>query len=48
MTWDFLALLPIPDEGVLQIFIALAGFEPVAFGFSGQHTNRYTAKATMS
>jgi hypothetical protein len=39
---------PIPEEGVLQIFIALAGFKPVAFRFSGQHTNHYTTKATMS
>jgi hypothetical protein len=46
------ALLPTREEGVLRIFIAvkksiaLAGFEPVTFGSSGNHTNHYTIKAT--
>jgi hypothetical protein len=41
-----------PKEGVLRIFIALKnpsswpGFEPATFGYSGQHTNHYTTKAT--
>jgi hypothetical protein len=41
--WDF--KLPIREEGVLRIFIALKnpspwpGFEPATFGFSGQNTN---------
>jgi hypothetical protein len=45
------ALLPIREEGVLRIFIALKnqstwpGFEPVTFRSSGQHTNHYTTKA---
>jgi hypothetical protein len=51
-TWDLPALLPIREEGVLRIFIALKnpstwpGFEPATFGSSGQHTNHYTTKAT--
>jgi hypothetical protein len=51
-TWDLTALLPIREEGVLRIFIALKnplpwpGFEPSNFGCSGQHTNHYTTKAT--
>jgi hypothetical protein len=54
MTWDLPALLPIREEFVLRIFIALkksialAGFEPVTFGPSGQHTNHYTTKATFN
>jgi hypothetical protein len=46
------ALLPIREEGVLRIFIALKnlspwpGFEPVSFGSSGQHTNHHTTEAT--
>jgi hypothetical protein len=49
---DLPALLPIREEGVLRIFIALKnptpwpGFEPATFGSSGQHTNHYTIKAT--
>jgi hypothetical protein len=45
------ALLPIREEGVLRIFIALKnpspwlGFEPASCGSSGQHTNHYTTKA---
>jgi hypothetical protein len=35
-----------PKEGVLRIFIALAGFEPATVGSSGKQTNHYTAKAT--
>jgi hypothetical protein len=35
-----------PKEGVLQIFIALAGLEPAAFWSSGKHTNHYTSKVT--
>jgi hypothetical protein len=52
MTWDFPALLPIREEGVLRIFIALkksmalSGFEPANFGSSGKHTNHCTTKAT--
>jgi hypothetical protein len=52
-TWDFPALLPIREEGVLRIFIALKipspwpGFESATFGSSGQHTNHYTIKATI-
>jgi hypothetical protein len=52
MTWDIPALLPIREEGVLRIFIALKnpspwlGFEPATFGSSGQHTSHYTTKAT--
>jgi hypothetical protein len=42
MTWDLPALLPIREEGVLRIFIALAGFKS-----SGKHTNHYTTKATQ-
>jgi hypothetical protein len=40
-TWDLPALLPIREEGVLRIFIALKnpslwpGFEPATFGFKG-------------
>jgi hypothetical protein len=51
MTWDLPALLPIREEGVLRIFIALKnplpwpGFEPTTFGSSSQHTNHYTTKA---
>jgi hypothetical protein len=51
-TWDLLALLPIQEEGVLRIFIALkesialTGFEPATFGSSDNHTNHYTTKAT--
>jgi hypothetical protein len=51
-TWDLPALLLIREEGVLRIFIALTnpspwpGFEPAAFGSSGQHTNHYTTKTT--
>jgi hypothetical protein len=51
-TCDLPALLPIREEGVLRIFIALKnpspwpGFEPANFGYSGQHTNHYTIKAT--
>jgi hypothetical protein len=53
MTWDLPALLPIREEGVLRIFIALKnpsswpGFEPATFGSSDQHTNHYTTKATI-
>jgi hypothetical protein len=53
MTWDLPALLPIWEEGVLQICIALKnpspgpGFEPATFGSSGQHTNHYTTKVTQ-
>jgi hypothetical protein len=53
-TWDLPALLPIREEGVLRIFIALKnpslwpGFEPATFGSSGQHTNHYTTKATVA
>jgi hypothetical protein len=36
-----------PKEGVLMMFIALAGFEPAAFGSSGKHTNHYTTKETL-
>jgi hypothetical protein len=42
-----------PKEVVLRIFIALKspspwpGFEPVAFGSSGKHTNHYTTEATF-
>jgi hypothetical protein len=52
-TWDLPALLPIREEGVLRIFIALKNpspwpcFEPATFGSSGQHTNHYTSKATQ-
>jgi hypothetical protein len=52
MTWDLPALLPIREEGVLRIYIALKnpspwpGFEPATFGSSGQHTNHYTTKVT--
>jgi hypothetical protein len=52
-TWDLPALLPIREEGVLRICIALknpspwSGFEPATFGSSGQHTNHYTTKATI-
>jgi hypothetical protein len=52
MTCDLPALLPIREEGVLRIFIALKnpspwpGFEPAIFGSSGQHSNHYTTKAT--
>jgi hypothetical protein len=52
-TWDIPALLPIREEGVLQIFIALKnpsplpGFEPATFGSSGQHTNHYITKARI-
>jgi hypothetical protein len=51
---DFPALLPIRDEGVLRIFIALKnsspwpGFQPATFGSSGQHTNHYITKATFN
>jgi hypothetical protein len=44
MTWDIPALLPIREEGVLRISVALKnpspwpGFEPATFGYSGQHT----------
>jgi hypothetical protein len=54
MTRDLPALLPIREEGVLRIFIALknpppwSGFEGATFGSSGQHTNHYTTKATNS
>jgi hypothetical protein len=53
MTWDLPALLPIREEGVLRIFIALKNpspwldFEPATFGSSGQHTNHYTTKVTQ-
>jgi hypothetical protein len=53
-TLDLPALLPIREEGVLRIFIALKnpsfwpGFEPATFGSSGQHTNHYTTKATYN
>jgi hypothetical protein len=46
------ALLPIREDGVLRIFIALKNpspwpvFEPATFGSSGQHTKHYTTKAT--
>jgi hypothetical protein len=52
MTWDLPALLPIREEGVLRIFIALKnpspwpGFEPTTFGSSGQHINHYTTMVT--
>jgi hypothetical protein len=36
------------EEGVLRIFIALAGFEPATFGSSGKHSNHYTTKATYA
>jgi hypothetical protein len=51
-TWGLPALLPIREEGVLRIFIALKNpspwpvFEPATFWSSGQHTNHYTTKAT--
>jgi hypothetical protein len=51
-TWDLPALLPIQEEGVLRIFIALKnpspwqGFELATFASSGQHTKNYTTKAT--
>jgi hypothetical protein len=51
-TSDLPALLPIREEGVLRIFIALKnpspwpGFETATFGSSGQHTSHYTTKAT--
>jgi hypothetical protein len=47
-----LYLATIREEGVLRVFIAIKnlspwpGFEPATFGFSGQHTNHHTAKAT--
>jgi hypothetical protein len=47
------SLLPIREEGVLRIFIALkksialAGFEPANFGSSGKHINYHTTKATV-
>jgi hypothetical protein len=53
-TWDLPALLPIREEGVLRIFIALKnpspwpGFEPETLVSSDQHTNHYTTKATGS
>jgi hypothetical protein len=53
MAWDLPALLPIREEGVLRIFIALEnpsswpGFEPATFGDSVQHTNHYITKATQ-
>jgi hypothetical protein len=53
MTYDLPALLPIREEGVLRIFIALKNpspwpaFEPATFGSSGQHTNHYTTKVTI-
>jgi hypothetical protein len=40
------ALLPVREEGVLRIFIALTGFERANFGSSGKHSNHYTTKAT--
>jgi hypothetical protein len=52
--WDLLALLPIQEEGVLWIFIALKnpspwpGSKPVTFGSSGKHTNHYITKATLT
>jgi hypothetical protein len=52
MTLDLPALLPIREEGVLRIFIALkisfalAGFEPATFGSGGNHTNHYITKVT--
>jgi hypothetical protein len=54
MTWDLPALLPIREEGVLQVFIDFKnqfprlGFEPTTFGSSGQHTNHYTTKAMFN
>jgi hypothetical protein len=51
-TWELPALLPIREESVLRIFIALKypspwpGFKPATFASSGQHTNHYTTKAT--
>jgi hypothetical protein len=45
--------LPIQEEGVLRIFIALKnpspwpGYEPATFGSSGKHTNHYTTKETI-
>jgi hypothetical protein len=45
-------ILPIREEGVLRIFIALKnpspwlGFEPTNFGSIRQHTNHYTTKVT--
>jgi hypothetical protein len=48
--WDLPALLPIQEEGVLRIFIALKnpspwpGFERATFGSNGQHTNHSTTK----
>jgi hypothetical protein len=50
--WDLPALLPIREEGVLRIFIALKnpspwpGFEPTTFGSRDQNTNHYTTKTT--
>jgi hypothetical protein len=51
---DLPAFLPIQEEGVLRIFIALknpsawSGFEPATFGSSGQNTNHYNIKATIN
>jgi hypothetical protein len=47
-------LYSIREEGVLRIFTTLKnpslwpGFEPATFGSSGQHTNHYTTKATIT
>jgi hypothetical protein len=35
-----------PKEGVLLIFITLAGFKPATFGSSAKHANHYTTNAT--
>jgi hypothetical protein len=46
-------LLPVREDGVLRIFIALKnpspwpGFEPATFGSSGKHTSHYTTKTTV-
>jgi hypothetical protein len=51
MTWDLPSLLPIREQDVLRILIALkksivlSGFEPATFGSSGKHTNHYATKA---
>jgi hypothetical protein len=35
-----------PKEGVLRIFIALAGLEPATFGFSGKHCKATAQRGT--
>jgi hypothetical protein len=34
----------LPKEGVLRIFIASAGFEPVSLGLNGKYANHYTTE----